>query len=426
MRNRCGGLKNFYFKSFFAFHIDQGGVSLYFVINLIGIIVVFVIAYLCSRERKKVDFISVFVMLGIQLLITWFMLWTTIGGAIIQAVANFFLWLINCSMSGIQFVFGNLAPSNGTAPFFISVLMPIIFIVAFFDILTYFGILPAVINTIGWVLSKLTRSPRFESFFATQVMFLGNNEVLAITRDQLNKMDNKRLLTACMLGMSCVSVGVLGGYMQMINPTYVLIAIPLNAVGALIITSILNPYKVSKDEDVVYNPVKSDERRNFFDMLADSMLTGGRMALIIAAMLMGFTALITCIDSILGFIHKSVSLENIFAVVFSPFTFLMGVTPSKIFTVSQFMGEKLATNEFIAMGNLQPIRHTLDKHTEAVISTFLISFCNFTTVGIILGSVKSLFSGEKAVFIAENTWRLLVSGILVSFLTAMVVGLFVW
>jgi purine nucleoside transport protein len=399
---------------------------LFFAVNIVGIIGVFMIAFLCSRDRKKVDFTSVLVMLVIQLIITWFMLSTTIGGDIIQAVAKFFLWLINCSMSGIRFVFGNLVPANGMAPFLISVLMPIIFIVAFFDILTYFGILPALINTIGWVLSKVTRSPRFESFFATQVMFLGNNEVLAITRDQLNKMDDKRLLTACMLGMSCVSVGVLGGYMQMINPKYVLIAIPLNAIGALIITSLLNPYKISKEEDVVYNPVKSDKRRNFFDMLADSMLTGGRMALIIAAMLMGFTALITCSDSILGLIHKSVSLENIFAVVFSPFTFLMGVTPSQVFTVAQFMGEKLATNEFIAMGNLHPILHTLNKHTEAVISTFLVSFCNFSTVGIILGSVKSLFSDEKAAFIAKNTWRLLVSGILVSFLSAMVVGLFVW
>jgi purine nucleoside transport protein len=399
---------------------------LYFIINIIGIIVVLTIAYFCSRERRKVDFTSVLIMLVIQLLVTWFMLWTAVGGKVIQAIASFFLWLISCSMSGIHFVFGDLAPTNGPASFFISVLMPIIFIVAFFDILTYFGILPALINTIGWVLSKVTRSPRFESFFATQVMFLGNNEVLAITRDQLNKMDNRRLLTACMLGMSCVSVGVLGGYMQMINPTYVLIAIPLNAVGALIITSIMNPYKVPKEEDVVHNPMRSGRRKNFFDMLSVSMLTGGRMALIIAAMLMGFTALIACINTILGLIHGNASLENIFAVIFSPFAFLMGVTWSQIFTVAQFMGEKLATNEFIAMGSLKPILHTLDRHTEAAISTFLVSFCNFSTVGIILGSVRALFSEEQAVFIAENTWRLLASGILVSFLTGMVVGLFVW
>ncbi|MGG1290595.1 nucleoside transporter C-terminal domain-containing protein [Bacillus smithii] len=396
-----------------------------FIINIIGIIVVFAIAYLCSINRKGIDFVSILLMFVIQLVITWFMLTTKIGGQFIQIVSKFFLWLIHCSMSGINFVFGDLVSLNGTPSFFMSVLMPIIFIVAFFDILTYFGILPALINGIGFVLSKLTRAPRFESFFATQVMFLGNNEALAVTRQQLNKMDDKRLLTACMVGMSCVSVGVLGGYMQLINPKYVLVAIPLNAVGALIITSFLNPYKVSKEEDVVYNPAKSRERRNFFDMLADSMLTGGKLALIIATMLIGFTALITASDSVLGLIHKNLSLENIFAVLFSPFAYLMGVTHSQVFTVSQFMGEKLATNEFVAMGKLHPILNKLNPHTEAVISTFLVSFCNFSTVGIILGSVKSLFNEEKTKLIAKNIWRLLVSGILVSFLTAMVVGLFV-
>ncbi|CAM2981654.1 nucleoside transporter C-terminal domain-containing protein [Paenibacillus sediminis] len=398
---------------------------MFLIINLIGIVVVLAIAYFCSIDRRKVDLRAVGVMFAIQILITWFMLSTAIGGQIIQVISKFFLWLIHCSMSGIQFVFADLVGKDGTGSFFITVLMPIIFIVAFFDILTYFGILPALINSIGWVLSKVTRTPRFESFFATQVMFLGNNEVLAITRDQLSRMNDKRLLTACMLGMSCISVSVLGAYMQLINPTYVLIAIPLNAVGALIITSLLNPYKVTKEEDIVYRPTKA-EKKNFFDFITGSMLTGGKLALIIAAALLGYIALIDCINSILGLIYKNASFENILAVVFSPFTFLMGVTPSQIFTTAQFMGEKLATNEFVAMGHLHPILHTLNRHTEAVISTFLVSFCNFSTVGIILGSVKALFNEEKSDFIAKNTWRLLVSGILVSFLTAMVVGLFVW
>ena len=196
-----------------------------FVLNLLGVVVVVAIAFLCSRERRKIDFVAVLIMLVIQVVIAWAMLTTTLGGKFIQAIARFFLWLIDCSMSGIQFVFGNLVPATGQAPFLLGVLMPIIFIVAFFDILTYFGIMPLLINSIGWVLSKVTRTPRFESLFATQVMFLGNNEVLAITRDELGRMDNKRLLTACMLGMSCISVGVLGGYMQLINPAYVLMAI---------------------------------------------------------------------------------------------------------------------------------------------------------------------------------------------------------
>lgn len=59
---------------------------------------------------------------------------------------------------------------------FVSVLLPILMIVPLFDILTYIGILPWVIKWIGRGLSWLTGQPKFESFFAIEMMFLGNTE----------------------------------------------------------------------------------------------------------------------------------------------------------------------------------------------------------------------------------------------------------
>lgn len=399
---------------------------MYFVINVIGILAVLILAYIFSLNRSKVNFKPIIILFVLQLAVTWFMLSTGIGGKSITFISDFFLWLINSSMVGINFVFGNLAPVNSSAfTFFMNVLMPIIFVITFFDILTYFGILPLIINGIGWFFSKVTRTPRFESFYSIQVMFLGNNEALAVTREQLNKMDNTRLLTVSMISMSCVSAGMLGGYLQLLDAKYVLTAIPLNAIGALMITSLLNPYTVSKEEDIVYAPSKT-AKGNFFDVISNSMLTGGKLALIIAVMLIGFVSLITATDSALSLIHHQLSLENAFAVVFSPLSFLMGVEWAHVFKIAQFMGEKLAANEFIAMTHLKPELATLNAHTKAVISAFLISFCNFPTIGIILGSIRSLFGQERSAFIADHTWRLLFSGILVSSLTAMIVGLFVW
>jgi purine nucleoside transport protein len=399
---------------------------MYFIINIIGIIVILGIGYFLSFNKKQIPIKPILILFVLQLAATWFMLSTDIGGKVITLIADFFLWLINSGMSGVNFIFGDLAPLDGsTFTFFMNVLMPIIFIVVFFDILTYFGILPAIINGIGWVFSKITKTPRFESFYAVQVMFLGNNEALAITRKQLNKMNDKRLLTVAMISMSCVSAGMIGGYLQVLGPKYVLTAIPLNAIGALIITSIINPYQVTKEEDIVYSPSKS-EKGNFFDMLSKSMLTGGKLTIIIAVMLVGFVSLITAANSFLGLIHDQLSLENILGVIFSPVSFLMGVEMPQIFAVGQLMGVKITVNEFVAMENLRDILSNLNPHTEAVISTFLVSFCNFTTIGIILGSMQALFGERKTKFIAKHTWLLLVSGILVSSLSAMVVGLFVW
>lgn len=399
---------------------------MYVLINSIGILVVLGLAYFLSFNKREIAFKPILILLVLQAITTWFMLSTSIGGKVITLVSDFFLWLISSSMSGINFVFGDFAPLDGsTFTFFMNVLMPIIFVVTFFDILTYFGILPMIINAFGWVFSKITKMPRFESFYAVQVMFLGNNEALAVTREQLNKMDDKRLLTIAMISMSCVSAGMLGGYLQLLDPKYVLTAIPLNALGTLIITSLINPYKVTKEEDIVYKPAK-EERGNFFDMISTSMMTGGRLALIIAVMLIGFVSLITAANSFLGLLHDDLALENIFGILFSPLSLLMGVEFSQILAVGQLMGVKIVLNEFVAMTNLSELLSGFNPHTEAVATTFLVSFCNFATIGIILGSVQSLFGDMKAKFIAKYTWLLLLSGILVSSLTAMIVGLFVW
>lgn len=399
---------------------------MYLLINIVGIIVLLGLTYLLSFNKKEVAVKSIAILFVLQLLTSWFMLSTDIGGQVITWISDFFLWLIDSAMSGVNFVFGDFAPLDGSAyNFFMNVLMPIIFVVVFFDILTYFGILPAIINGFGWVFSKITRSPRFESFYAIQVMFLGNNEALAVTRTQLEKMNEKRLLTVAMISMSCVSAAMLASYLQLLDSKYVLTAIPLNAIGALIITSLINPYKVTKEEDIVYSTPKS-EKENFFDMISKSMMTGGKLALIIAVMLIGFVSLITALNTILGLFHDQLTLENIFGVVFSPISFLMGVDFSQIFTVGQLMGEKIVLNEFVAMTNLTEIMANMSPHTQAVTSSFLVSFCNFTTIGIILGSMQALFGEAKSKFIAKYTWLLLVSGVLVSSLTGMVVGLFVW
>ena len=57
----------------------------------------------------------------------------------------------------------------------------------------YFNILPKIIGGIGWVLAKITRQPKFESFFGIEMMFLGNTEALAVSNEQLKRMNEMRV-----------------------------------------------------------------------------------------------------------------------------------------------------------------------------------------------------------------------------------------
>jgi purine nucleoside transport protein len=397
---------------------------LYLLLNALGLLVVITLIFLCSPNKKKVKWKSILTLVVVEFLITWFMLSTKIGSWVINKIASFFNWLIACANEGISFVFPSVM-ANEYVDFFFSALMPIIFIITFFDILTYFGILTWIMDKVGWLISKVSGLPKLESFFSIQMMFLGNTEALAVIRQQLSVLKDQRLLTFGIMSMSSISGSIIGAYLTMVPATYVFVAIPLNCLNALLIANMLNPIDVSKEEDIVYVPDKS-EKRDFFSTISNSMLVGINMVIVIAAMVIGYVALTAAINGILSFVVDGLTIQKIFSIIFSPFAFLLGLTGDDAMYVAQLMGIKLATNEFVAMLDLKGKINDLSPHTVAVAVTFLTSFANFSTVGMIFGTFNSTLSEEKSQIIGKNVWKLLVSGIGVSLLSAMIVGLFVW
>ncbi|MFJ7972066.1 nucleoside transporter C-terminal domain-containing protein [Psychrobacillus sp. NPDC096389] len=397
---------------------------MYFILNILGVFVVMGIVFLCSPNKKAVKWRPIASLIILELLITWFMLGTTIGSWVINKIASFFTWLIACASEGIAFAFPTVM-ANETIDFFFSALLPIIFIVTFFDILSYFGILTWVIDKGGWVISKVSRLPKLESFFSIQMMFLGNTEALAVIRDQLSVLKDNRLLTFGIMSMSSISGSILGAYLSMVPAEYVFSAIPLNCLNALILVSILNPVHVTKEEDIIYVPPKS-EKKDFFSTISNSMLVGMNMVIVILAMVIGYVALTAGLNGILGVFVNGLTIQKIFSILFSPFAFLLGLPVQDAMYVAQLMGIKLATNEFVAMMDLKNNLATLPPHTIAVATTFLTSFANFSTIGMIYGTYNSVLSEGKSAIIGKNVWKLLVSGMAVSLLSAMIVGLFVW
>ncbi|MFY4777110.1 nucleoside transporter C-terminal domain-containing protein [Metabacillus sp. RGM 3146] len=397
---------------------------MFFLLNLAGIFVVLGVVYLCSPNKSTVKFRSIGVLMVTELLITWFMQGTKVGSSVIHVFASFFSWLISCANEGISFVFPSVM-ANQNVDFFFSALLPIIFIVTFFDILTYFGILPWIIDKVGWLISKISGLPKLESFFSIQMMFLGNTEALAVIRQQLLALKNHRLLTFGLMSMSSISGSIIGAYLTMMPAQYIFSAIPLNCLNALLLASILHPVEVSKEEDIVYTPPK-EEKKDFFSTISNSMLVGIRMVIVIMAMVIGYVALTAALNGILGFFIHGLTVQKIFSIIFSPFAFLLGLPFKDAMYVAQLMGIKIATNEFVAMLDLKNQLKSLPPHTIAVAVTFLTSFANFSTVGMIYGTYNSILGEEKSSIIGKNVWKLLVSGMAVSLLSAMFVGLFVW
>ncbi|MFB7138281.1 NupC/NupG family nucleoside CNT transporter [Gottfriedia sp. NPDC056225] len=389
-----------------------------YIIALIGLLVVFGLAFVASSDRKKIKYRPLVIMIVIQIILAFVLLNTEVGLFLIKGISNGFGKLLEYAAEGVNFVFGGMINANA-APFFTGVLLPIVFISALIGILQYTKILPFVIKYIGLILSKINGMGKLESYNAVASAILGQSEVFISVKKQLGLLPKNRLYTLCASAMSTVSMSIVGAYMTMIEPKYVVTAIVLNLFGGFIISSIINPYTVTPEEDIL--TVQEEEKQTFFEMLGEYILDGFKVAIIVAAMLIGFVALIGAINNIFDMIF-GISFQGILGYVFAPFAFIMGVPFKEAVDAGSIMATKLVSNEFVAMMDLGKASKHFSARTLGIVSVFLVSFANFSSIGIIAGAVKGLHE-KQGNAVARFGLKLLFGATLVSVLTAIIVGI---
>jgi nucleoside permease NupC len=109
-----------------------------------------------------------------------------------------------------------------------------------------------------------------------------------------------------------------------------------------------------------------------------------------------------------------------------PFAILTGVSIPEAFELAQFMGLKLVTNEFVVMSQISSTISGYSRHFTAVLVVFLTSFANISTLGMVLGTFKGFSKTSINDYLGKNASYMLLSGVLVSLLSATVAGLFAW
>lgn len=396
----------------------EGETALKFLIFIAALLVIFFLAFIVSNGKRKIKYKSIVTMIGLQLVLAFALLNTEVGLILIKGVANAFDKLLAYAAEGINFVFGGLA-NEGSFPFFLNVLLPIVFVSVLIGIAQYIRLLPIIIRFLGLILSKVNGLGKLESFNAVASAIFGQSEVFISIKKQLPHIPKHRMYTLCTSAMSTVSASILGAYMTMIEPKYVITALVLNLFGGFIIANIINPYEVSEDEDII--EIKDERKQSFFEMLGEYIMDGFKVAVIVGAMLIGFVALIGMINSIFES-AVGVSFQTALGYVFAPFAFIVGIPASEVVQAGTIMATKLLTNEFVAMMDLAKITSSLSDRTVGIISVFLVSFANFSSIGIISGAVKGL-NEEQGNTVAKFGLKLLYGATLVSLLTAAVTGI---
>lgn len=388
---------------------------------ILGLVVIAVLALLASNNRKNIKYRYIIQLLIIEMALAYFLLNSSAGTGIVKEFADAFNGLLSFAADGTNFVFGNLS-NNNEFNFFLSVLMPIVFISALIGILQHIKVLPYIIKGLGFVLSKINGMGKLESFNAISALMVGQSENFITYKDILGSMSERRMYTLAATAMSTVSMSIVGSYMKLIDPKYVVAALFLNMFSTFIILSIINPYDHEAEMDIdEMMAAESGEKLTFFEMLGEYILMGFKVAVIVAAMLIGFIALISMINA--GFSAAfGISFQNLIGYLFYPVAWLMGIPAHEALQAGSIMATKLVTNEFVAMMDLQKQVGSLSAHTVGTISIFLVSFANFSSIGIIAGAVKGV-NEEKGNMVARFGLRLLYGSTLVSILSALIANI---
>ncbi|MBM7609460.1 nucleoside transport protein [Lysinibacillus composti] len=388
-----------------------------YVISILGILVVLFLAWVVSSNRKKIKFKPIITMIVIQILLSLLLLNTEFGLIIIKGIAAIFNKLLEYAAEGVTFVFGGIA-NEGEAPFFLTVLLPIVFISVLIGILQYLKILPFIMRGIGYLLSKVNGMGKLESYNAVASLMVGQSEVFITLKKQLGMLSKQRLYTLCASAMSTVSMSIVGAYMTMLDPKYVVTALVLNLFGGFIIASIVNPYEVKPNEDIL--EIQATEKQSFFEMIGEYILDGFKVAIIVGVMLIGFIALVAAFNNVFELLF-TISFQRLLGYLFAPIAFIMGIPLSEAVDAGAIMATKLVTNEFVAMLDLSGGDYQFSERTMGILSVFLVSFANFSSIGIIAGAVKGL-NEQQGNVVARFGLKLLYGATLVSILSGIIVS----
>lgn len=391
-------------------------------LGFVAIILVLALGYAMSNDRKNIKFVSIGIMLVLQFITAWFVLSTDIGINVISSINKVFDAMIVSASHGVEFVFGGLAVGDNTI-FFASVLLNLAFFGALFEVLNYLKILPFITKWVGKVVGKVTGTPQIETFQAINNIFFGQSDSLLAIKSQFKYLDGNRLFTVCVSAIASVSASIIGAYLQMIPYEYVFVALPLNVFSGLILASMFTPVNIPKEEDVI-DIENASQSETLLDAIGSGAYAGFQTAVIVAVMLMAYLGLIHIINTVLGLIANGLTLEAILGWIFAPLAFIMGVPSQDMVSVGALMGEKIIANEFVAMAHLKEIITTLTPKSIAIISTFLVSFANISSIGMILGTIK-VFDEKKAAYMSKHAAKLLLVSALASVITASVVGILI-
>ena len=392
----------------------------------------------CSSDLRRVNWRTVLWGMGLQLGLALLILRFQVGdrrpgyeffAAIARGVGRF----LEFTDAGSTFVFGVLAnqpamgevfgPENGLV-FAFRALPTIIFISSFFTVLYYFGVLQLIVRLMARAMMYFMHTSGAETLSAAANVFMGQTEAPIIVKPFVPRMTRSELLAMMTGGMATISGGVMAVYIALgADPIAILTTSIMAAPCGLYLSKLLLP-ETEQPETSGSAPVRVEKTHvNAIDAAAGGASDGMMLAINIAAMLIAFLAFIALVDFLLGTVWPGLTLARVFAVVFAPVAFLMGVPAADVGPMADLLGTKLVANEFVAFVKLtNEYRGVLSERSYILATYALTGFANIASIGIQLGGIGAMAPTRRG-DLARLGGRALLAGFLATLINACVASM---
>jgi CNT family concentrative nucleoside transporter len=415
--------------------------------GLIGVATILGIAILFSNNRRKINLRLVLSGLSLQVVIAVLVFHVRPVAQFFQLVGAGIGKIETFAREGAAFVFGGIAvqSSNGAIQnylaggfvFAFNVSATIILVCALVAVFYHFGIMQRLVGLVARAMNFVMRVSGAEALSNVASALVGQVEAQVMIRPYLAGMTRSELLASMSGSLACVAGGVLVVYVNMgaqagldLAPKLITASL-MAAPGALVIAKIVLPEtETSQTMGTAKLQVKS-EYINVIDAISQGSAEGFKIALNVIAMLIGFIAVIACVDWALVTIghlfnpNFNLTLNWIFGKAFYPMAWAMGVPPVDIQGVATLLGQKLTINEFVAFKNLT--QHSVPILTEKgllIVSIAICGFANFSSVGMQIGGIGAL-APERRTDLAKLGMKALLCGTLASYLSATLAGMII-
>lgn len=406
-------------------------------LNIIGIGVIFAVAYLFSRNRSAINYRLIISALALHFTFALVMLRTSWGRVVIGKIADGASKLSVFADSGINFMFGKLG--DASLPwgfvFAIKVLPIIIFVGALTALFYHFHIIQKIVSGMNGIIRPILGTSGVETVSVIANSILGQTEAALFISNYLRVMTRSELFVYMTSGMASISISVLVIYVLIGIPgIHLLTAAMMSIPAAIFIAKILLP---ETETSLASKKIEFENRTaNAFDAIAKGTMDGLKLAVAVAAMLISFLALIAMSDYLLSLVSfylnqlftymqlpvqlPVLSIGTIFSYIFAPFAYLLGFTGTELWQAGKLLGIKIAGNELIAFSEL--VKTNLSPRTFTILVYALCGFSNFSCIGIQIGMIGAL-APEKRHTITQLGLYAVLGSALANLLSAMIVGL---